>query len=101
MARDCRVARNNPRPEAICHNYGKQGHLAKNYRALSSGTYGQTVQACLNAIIPEGVGFNVEEQQNLEGTLFLFQTQVRVLFDTKTSNSFVVVRVICELGLVP
>ena len=37
----------------------------------------------------------------MEGTLVLFHTQVRVLFDTGASNSFIAVRVMCELGLVP
>ena len=63
--------------------------MAKDYRAPNSGTYGQTGQAHLNAITPEGTGFNIEEQQNLEGTLALFHTQVKVLFDTGASNSFV------------
>ena len=55
----------------------------------------------MNAIIPEGACFDFEGQQNLEGTITLFHTQVKVLFDTGASNSFVVVKIMCELVLVP
>ena len=75
--------------------------MAKDCRSPNGGTYGQTGQARLNAIIPEGAGFDVEGQQNLEGTITLFHTQVKVLFDTGASNSFVSVKIMCELGLVP
>ena len=101
MARDCRAPKNNCRLEINCHNYGKRGHLSKDCRALNGGTYRQTGQARLNAIIPEGAGFDVEGQQNLEGTITLFHTQVKFLFDTRASNSFVAVKTVCELGLVP
>ena len=37
----------------------------------------------------------------MEGIFALFYTQVKVLFDTGVSNSFIVVRVICALDLVP
>ena len=43
----------------------------------------------------------MEGQQNVEGTITLFHTQVKVLFDTGASNSFVAVKTMCELGLVP
>ena len=98
IARDCRAPRTYRRLEVNCRNYGKRGHLAKDCRALNGGTYGQMGQARLNAIIPEGVGFNVEEQHNLEGTLALFHTQVKVLFDTRVSNLFIAVRIMCDLG---
>ena len=101
IAKNCRAPRNNSQPEIICHNCGKRGHLTKDCRAPNGGTYGQTGQARLNAIIPEGAGFDIEGQQNLEGTITLFHTQVKVLFDTGASNSFVVVKIMCELGLVP
>ena len=55
----------------------------------------------MNAVIPEEVGFNAEEQQNLEGTLTLFHSRVRALFDTGASHSFIAVRVMHNLGLVP
>ena len=55
----------------------------------------------MNAIILEGTGFNIEEQQNLEGTIALFHTQVKVLFDIGASNSFIAVKIMYELGLVP
>ena len=75
--------------------------MTKDCRAPNGGTYGQTGQALLNAIIPKGTGFDIEEQQNLEGTIALFHTQVKVLFDTGASNSFITIRIMCELGLVP
>ena len=80
--------------------------MAKNCRAPNGRTYGRLAQgpmgrARLNAIIPEGTGFDAEEQQNLEGTLTLFHTQVKALFDIGASNSFIVARIMCELGLVP
>ena len=58
-------------------------------------------QARLNDIIPGKAGFNEEEQQNMEGTLILFHSRVRVLFDTGASNYFIVVRMMNYLGLVP
>ena len=58
-------------------------------------------KARLNAIIPREAGFNEEEQQNMEGTLTLFYSRVRALFDTGASNSFITVRMMNDLGLVP
>ena len=55
----------------------------------------------MNAIVPGEAGFNEEEQQNMEGTLTLFHSRVRALFDTGASNSFIVVRMMNDLGLVP
>ena len=55
----------------------------------------------MNAVIPEEVGFNAEEQQNLEGTLTLFHSRVRALFDISASRSFIAVRVMHDLDLVP
>ena len=80
--------------------------MAKNCQAPNGGTYGRSAQGLtgqtrLNAIISEGTGFNIEEQHNLEGTIALFHTQVKILFDTGASNSFIAVRIMCELGLVP
>ena len=43
----------------------------------------------------------MEEQQNLEGTLTLFYSCVRALFDTGASNSFIFVRMMNDLSLVP
>ena len=57
-------------------------------------------QARLNAIIPEEVGFDEEEQQNIEGTLPLFHSRVRAFFDTGASNSFIAVKMMNDLGLV-
>ena len=37
----------------------------------------------------------------MEGTLTLFHSRVRALFDTGASNSFIVVRMMNDLGLVP
>ena len=37
----------------------------------------------------------------MEGTLTLFYSHFRALFDTSASNSFIVVRVMNDLGLVP
>ena len=58
-------------------------------------------QARLNAIIPGKAGFNKEKQQNMEGTLTLFHSRVRALFDTSALNSFIAVRMMNDLGLVP
>ena len=76
-----------------CNNSSKLGHLSRDYRAPRGRTYGQIVQgqARSKAIIPEEVSFNVEEQQNMEGTLTLFHSRVRALFDTSASNSFIAV----------
>ena len=46
-------------------------------------------QVRLNAIILEEASFDLEEQQNMEGTLTLFHSCVRALFDTGASNSFI------------
>jgi len=54
----------------------------------------------LNAIIPEGVGFDEEEQRNLEGTLTLHHTRVKTLFDTGATNSFIAIEIMYTLGLV-
>ena len=43
----------------------------------------------------------MDGQQNMEGTLTLFHSRVRSLFDTSASNSFIVVRMMNDLGLVP
>ena len=37
----------------------------------------------------------------MEGTLTLFYSRVRALFDTSASNSFTAVRMMNDLGLVP
>ena len=55
----------------------------------------------MNAIITEKVGFEAEEQQVIEGTLTPFNSQVSILFDTSASNSFIAIRIIQQLGLVP
>ena len=77
--------------------------MSKDCRAPRGGTYGQTIQgqARLNAIIPEEVGFHEEKQQNIKGMLTLFHNRIRALFDTGASNSFIAVRMMKELGLVP
>ena len=58
-------------------------------------------KSSLNAIIPEAVGCDEGEQQDLEGTLLLFNSQVRVLFDTGATNSFVSFEIVRRLGLAP
>ena len=58
-------------------------------------------QARLNAVIPGEAGFDEEEQQNIERTLTLFHSHVRALFDTSASNSFIAIRIMNDLGLVP
>ena len=55
----------------------------------------------MSAIILEDASSDVEEQPNMEGTLTLFHSCVRALFDTGASNSFIVVRMMNDLGLVP
>ena len=77
--------------------------MSKDCRAPRGGTYGQTIQgqARLNAIILEKARFNEEKQQNMEGTLTLFYSRVRALFDIGASNSFIAVRMMNDLGLVP
>ena len=55
----------------------------------------------MNAIIPKEAGLDEEEQQNIEGTLTLFHSRVRGLFDTGASNSFIAAQMMNELGLVP
>ena len=103
------IARNCPTPKTHCwkdmnyNNCDKSGYLSRDCRAPYGGTYGQTVQgqARLNAIIPEEAGFDEEEQQNMEGTLMLFYSHVKALFDTGASNSFIAVRMMNDLGLVP
>ena len=37
----------------------------------------------------------------MEGTLILFHSHIRALFDTGASNSFIAARMINDLGLVP
>ena len=53
----------------------------------------------VNAIIPPEAEYNEEEQNNLEGTLTLHNTRVRVLFDTGAMNSFIAIRTMQLLGL--
>ena len=106
LARDCRAPKTYNRTASICFNCGERGHLSRDCKAPRRGNYGppnqgQQRQARVNAIIPEEAGFNVEEQQNLEGTLTLFHSRVKVLFDTGASNSFIAYRVVQDLGLVP
>ena len=43
----------------------------------------------------------MEGQQNMEGMLTLFYYYIRALFDTGASNSFIAVRMMNDLGLVP
>ena len=43
----------------------------------------------------------MEGQQNLEGTLTLFHSRIKVLFDIGASNSFISMRMMNDLGLVP
>ena len=103
MAKDSQAPKVHRRTSAVCYNCEKPGHISRDCRAPRGGTYGQPVQgqARLNAIIPRESGFNEEEQQNMEGTLTLFHSRVRALFDTGASNSFIVVRMMNDLGLVP
>ena len=109
IARNCRAPKNHRRMDVICNTCGRRGHVSKDCRTLQGGQYGQPMQgqqgqpgqARLNAIIPDEAGFNVEAQQNLEGTIMLFHSQVKALFDTGASNSFIAVRIMRELGLVP
>ena len=61
----------------------------------------QAERAQLNAIIPEAASYDDGEQQNLEGTLLLFNSQVKVLFDTGATNSFVSFKIVRRLGLIP
>ena len=93
MARDCRAPKVHRRMNGDCFNCGEPGHMSRDYRAPRRGTYGQPAQgqARLNAIIPREAGFNEVEQQNMEGTLTLFNSRVRDLFDTGASNSFIAV----------
>ena len=58
-------------------------------------------QARINAIVPERANFNAQEQQNLEGTLTLYNSYAKVLFDIRATNSFIAHRVVQDLGLVP
>ena len=73
------------------------GNLEQPSRELQ----GPPEQAQLNDVIPKEVGFNAEEQHDLEGMLMLFHSRVRALFDTGASRSFIAVRVMHDLGLVP
>ena len=77
--------------------------MSRDCRAPRRGTYGQPAQgqARLNAIILREAGFNEVEQQNMEGTLTLFHSRVRDLFDTGALNSFIAVQMMNDLGLVP
>ena len=58
-------------------------------------------QVPVNAIILEEARFVVEGLQNLEGTLMLFPSRVKVLFDTSAPNSFIAFKLLQDLGLVP
>ena len=55
----------------------------------------------MNDIILEEAGFDVEGQQNLEGTLTLSYSRIRALFDSGASYSFIAANVMDDLGLVP
>ena len=106
LAKDCRAARAPRRPDVTCYNCGIPGHMSRDCRAPRRGNHGPPPQgppgqARLNAIIPEGAGFDAGEQQNLEGTLTLFNSQAKVLFDTGASNSFIAIKTVQELGLRP
>ena len=103
MARDCQAPKFHSRTGRVCYNCGEPSHISKNCIAPHGGAYRQLVQgqARLNAIIPRETGFNEEEQQNMEGTLTLFHSRVRALFDTGALNSFIAVRMMNDLGLVP
>ena len=78
--------------------------MSRDCRAPRRGNYGPPTQGLpgqtrLNTIIPEEAGFDAGEQQNLEGTLTLFNSQAKVLFDTGASNLFIAIRIVQELGL--
>ena len=91
MARDYTAPRVRTRDAVICYDCDKQEHMSKDCRAPQEQYHGptgrgQAGRARLNAIIPEAAGYDEGEQQDLEGTLLLFNSQVRVLFDTGASN---------------
>ena len=79
MARDCTAPRVRNRDAVIYYNCDKREHMSKDYRA-PRGQYhgpigrGQVERARLNAIIPEATGYDDGEQQDLEGTLLLFNS---------------------------
>ena len=80
--------------------------MSKYYRAPRLGNnvllaQEQYRQARVNAIIPKEAEFDIEGQQNLEGTLMLFYSKVKVLFDTSAPNSFIAFKLVQDLGLVP
>ena len=86
----------------ICYNCGKTGHISRYYRAPRKANFGQ---ARLNAIIPEVVGYKETgydgidyeeppEQQVIEGTITLYSSRVKALFDTGTTHSFIAVKII-------
>ena len=70
-------------------------------RRSNNGMAAPANQARMNAIVPERANFNAQEQQNLEGTLTLYNSHAKVLFDTGATNSFIAHRVVQDLGLVP
>ena len=87
----------------ICHNCGMPGHISRNCQTLRQNIYGAQLaqgiqgppeQARLNPIIPTEAGFNEEDQQNLEGTIVLFHSQVKALFNTGATRSFIAVRIV-------
>ena len=77
--------------------------MFKDFKVSRGRYYGGPTQGQirLNAIIPNEVGFDEREQQSLEGTLKLFNSQVKALFNTGASNSFIAIRIVQCLGLVP
>ena len=75
--------------------------MSRDCRAPRCEYNGHQSQAQMNAIILKETGFDAKGQQNLEGTLKLFNDKVKVLFDTGSSNSFISIRMMNDLGLVP
>ena len=106
MSKDCWAPKKTSRTDVVCFNCNKKGHISKDCKAPRGGYYGalaqgQPGQTRLNAIIPNEAGFHKGEQHNLEGTLKLFNSQVKALFDTGASNFFITIRIVQRLGLVP